>query len=113
MIKLKSFKDAWRGIVLAVKSQSNMKLHLVAMILVIAVGIFFGFSAWEWCFIALAVALVLSMETMNTAVEELVNLVSPEHRPAAGRIKDLAAGAVLLAALGAAVVGFIILASHL
>ena len=110
---LKSFRDAWNGIVLAVRSQRNVRVQLIVVLLVLAVGIYFSISYIEWCLAILAMGLVMGLEVMNTAIEELVNFVSPERREEARRIKDLAAGAVLLAAIAVAIVGALILISKL
>ena len=79
----------------------------------VALGFALKLAAWEWCAVALSIASVWAAECFNTAMEGIVDLASPERRPLAGRIKDLAAGAVLAAAIGAAVVGAIIFAPKL
>ena len=105
MIKLfKSFGYAVKGMFLALKDQQNMRIHLVAILTVTVAGIYFGLTAIEWAIIALTIGFVISAEMINTALEELVDLVSPEHHPKAGKIKDIAAGAVLVAAIVATVV---------
>jgi diacylglycerol kinase (ATP) len=108
---LKSFHDAWNGIVLAIRTQRNVRVQLSVTVLVIAAGFYFSLSPVEWCIAVLAMGLVMGLEVMNTSIEELVNFVSPERREEARRIKDLAAGAVLIAALAAAIIGCIILYS--
>ena len=85
-----------------------MKIHVLAMIIVIALGIFFKLNAIEWCFIAIAIATVISGELFNTAIETVVDMISPEKNPKAKLVKDIAAAAVLALAIGAAVVGMII-----
>jgi undecaprenol kinase/diacylglycerol kinase (ATP) len=105
MIKLlKSFGYAIKGMFLALKDQQNMRIHLAAILTVTAAGIYFGLSAIEWAIIALTIGFVISAEMINTALEELVDFVSPEHHTRAGKIKDIAAGAVLVAAIVATVV---------
>ena len=108
---LKSFRDAWRGIMLSVRTQRNVRVQLIVTMLMISAGVYFSLSPVEWCIAVLAMGLVMGLEVMNTSIEELVNFVSPERREEARRIKDLAAGAVLIAAIAAALVGFIILYS--
>jgi diacylglycerol kinase (ATP) len=98
---LKSFTDACHGIMLALRTQRNVKIQVLVTISVIIAGIYLSFTTVEWCLVILAIALVIGLEIMNTAIEELVNFVSPEKRKEARRIKDLAAGAVLMAALAA------------
>jgi len=85
-----------------------MKIHVVIGILTIGVGWFFSISTTEWCLVTLSIALVMSAEGFNTAVEHLTDLASPNYHPLAGKAKDVAAGAVLLAAIGAAIVGLFI-----
>jgi diacylglycerol kinase len=110
MIKklFKSFGYAIKGMFSAAKYQQNLRIHLVAILVVTASGIFLGLSAIEWSLIALCIGMVISAEVMNTAIEELVDLVSPEFNKQAGRVKDLAAGAVLITAIVATVVAIYI-----
>jgi diacylglycerol kinase len=110
---IKSFRDAWNGIWLAIKTQRNVRIQLLVTALMIFIGFYFSFSPLEWGLVLLAVGLVMGLEVMNTAIEELVNFVSPERREEARRIKDLAAGAVLIAAVMAFVMGVIMIASKL
>ena len=106
--RLKSFQYALKGIWLLFQTEPNAKIHLAVSLLVIAGGLFFSVSLTEWCLLILSIALVLCAEGMNTAIEYLTDLVSPEIHPLAGKTKDVAAGAVLLAAIGAAAIGCII-----
>ena len=76
-----------------------MRVHLAAILVVIVTGIFLGLTATEWSIISLTIGFVIATEMMNTAIEELVNLISPEKNVKAGKIKDVAAGAVLVAAI--------------
>lgn len=110
---IKSFAVAFRGIGFAIKEQLNMKIHLLAVLLVCAVGIYVGLSAIEWAIIVLCFVIVIATEIINTAIEEIVNFISPEYNIIAGKIKDLAAGAVLCAAIGAIFVAFIIFKKYL
>jgi diacylglycerol kinase len=87
------------------KSQPNARIHLIALILVISTGFYVHLSNLEWSLVVMCIALVLSMEAVNTALEYLTDLVSPDHHPLAGKAKDVAAAAVLIAAIGAAIVG--------
>ena len=108
---IKSFRDAVTGFRIALREQRNMKFHLVAMTLVTIAGFYFHFTYIDWCLVVLAIGLVIGMEVMNSAVEDLVNFVSPEKKKEAGRIKDLAAGAVLVGAIAALILGLIIFLS--
>lgn len=85
-----------------------MHLHVIASVVVLIMAYRFGVSRTEWCILVLCIGLVWMAETFNTAIETLTNLVSPEYHKLAGKTKDLAAGAVLLAAITAAIVGLII-----
>ena len=105
---INSFKYAIEGFISSFKTERNMKIHVLAMIIVIALGIFFKLNAIEWCFIAIAIATVISGELFNTAIETVVDMISPEKNPKAKLVKDIAAAAVLALAIGAAVVGMII-----
>lgn len=101
---LKSFAFAFQGVVTALRTQQNMRIHLLAVLVVTISGVFLELAAIEWSVIALTFGLVLVAEMMNTAFEFLVDMVSPEHNEKAGMVKDIAAGAVLLAAIIATVV---------
>lgn len=98
---VQSFVDAGRGVVEAVRMQRNMRVHVAAVLLAVSLGVWLGLSAVEWGVIFLCVVLVPALESMNTAVEAVVDLVSPEWHELARRAKDCAAGAVLLGSLGA------------
>ena len=106
--RVKSFKYAFSGISYLVKSQHNAWIHLTVMVFVIIAGVALDVSFTEWCFLIFAIGFVLAAEAFNTAIEELTNLVSPEYNQKAGKVKDVAAGAVLIAAIVAAITGLII-----
>lgn len=80
--------------------------------LVCAAGLFFRLSVFEWCWIVLAIVAVWTAEALNTAFEFLTDVASPAFHPAAGRAKDVAAGAVLIAAVGSVVIGILVLGPH-
>ena len=103
-----SFGHAFRGVGAALRSELHLQFHAVATVAVVGGGLYFRLSGTEWALVALAVAGVWAAELFNTAIETLTNLVSPEYHPLAGKTKDVAAGAVLLAALGALVVGALV-----
>ncbi len=106
--RVKGFGYAFRGVYFLAKSQHNAWIHLIIAFLVIFVGVFLEVSITEWCFLIFAIGFVISAEAFNTAIEELTNLVSPEHNKKAGIVKDVAAGAVLITAIIAALIGIII-----
>jgi undecaprenol kinase/diacylglycerol kinase (ATP) len=99
------FKYAFNGIKYAVLTQLNFKFHMIAALLIVGAGIYYNLKATEWLWISVAIALVMAAELFNTALEVLVDLVSPNVHPKAGIVKDLASGAVLLIAILAAIIG--------
>ncbi len=103
-----SLKFALTGIIDVLKSEANLKIHLLAAITAVSAGGYFAISRTEWCLVILCIVAVLSAETFNTSIEHLTDLVSPEKHPLAKRTKDAAAGAVLWIAIGALLVGLII-----
>ena len=106
--RIESFGYAFKGIATLFISQPNARIHAAVLSLVILAGFYFQIERSEWLTIVLISALVLSAEAMNTAIEFVVDLVSPDYHPLAGKAKDVAAAAVLLAAFGAVVIGLII-----
>lgn len=104
----KSFGYALKGLRFAIKTQLNFRLQLAAAVLVSALGWYLGLSPVEWAVILICIALVLSLELLNTALEVLVDLVSPQWHVKAGIIKDVAAAAVLWSALLTLIVAFVI-----
>ena len=107
--RLRSFEHAARGIRETLISQHNARIHLVMTALVCALGWALGVSRLEWCALIFAIAAVWVAELLNTAVEWLADAVSLERHPLVGRAKDAAAGAVLVAAVGASLVGLLVL----
>jgi len=107
-----SFVHAWRGVVHLIRSQHNAWIHLLATAVVIAAGVVFALSRWEWAWLILAIGLVLAAEAMNTAVEALADAVSPEYNEGVGKAKDMAAAAVLILAITAAFIGALVFLPH-
>lgn len=106
--RIESFGYAFKGIATLFKSEANAQVHLVALIVISVMGFWLGLSATEWCLILICMALVLCAEAINTALEALTDLVSPDHHPLAGKAKDVAAGAVLLSVIFCGIVWGII-----
>ena len=104
------FAHAFRGLYIFYKTTRNLKIHLFFTILVVILGFYFSISIYEWLALILSVVFVLASEAFNTAIEIDMDLTSPNYHPYARDTKDVAAGAVLLATLGAIVVGLIIFA---
>lgn len=105
---IKGFGYAFSGVAYAFKTQLNFKFHVVALLFTALAGWYFKLSVNEWLWIVVASAIVLITELINTAIEVLVDLVSPDYNPKAKIIKDVAAASVLMAAIGAAIIGLII-----
>lgn len=105
---LKSFGYSFSGIAYAFKAEWNFRFHLAALLSVILAGWFFELSLNEWLWITAAAGIVLTAELFNTAIEVLVDLVSPGIHPKAKIIKDVASSAVLLSAITAFVIGLMI-----
>jgi diacylglycerol kinase (ATP) len=107
------FRWAGCGVGYLFRTQANARIHAGAALVALAAGWYFHITRLEWCAVVFAIGLVLVAEGFNTAVEAVVDLASPEHHPLAGRAKDVAAGAVLLAALAAAIIGCLVFLPHL
>jgi diacylglycerol kinase len=108
-----AFGYAFRGILWVVASQRNMKIHLAAAAAVSAAAVWFELSLVEGAVAVLAVALVMVAETINSAIEKVVDLVTPEYHQLARLAKDAAAGAVLLAAFFSVVIGVLVFLPHI
>lgn len=106
--RIKSFSYAFKGIWIAITTQTNVKIHVFTIFPVFGLGFFLDISLYEWMALMICIGMVISAEIMNTSIEFLTDLVSPEYLPQAGKVKDLAAAAVLLAAITAFLVGCII-----
>lgn len=104
----KSFKYALRGIIVLIRTQHNMWFHILAALATVALGFYLKVSSMEWIALVFAMTLVVVTEAINTAIEFDIDLTSPEEHPFARDTKDVAAGAVLLAAIASIVIGLII-----
>ena len=105
----RSFSYALRGIGTVFKEEFNARVHLLAAMVVIVLGFVLKVSAWEWIILILVMGGVFTMELINTSIEKLADLYSTEFNPKIKRIKDLSAGAVLVASITALLMGFIII----
>lgn len=106
--RLKSVGFAFKGALLLLKTEASIKIQFIIAILVTIAGFYYKINALEWIVQCLSIGLVMSMEGINTAIEEIANFVHPEQHPKIGFIKDIAAGAVFIASIFASIVGFII-----
>jgi diacylglycerol kinase len=108
----KSFTYAYKGIKMAL-SQRNMKVHIACALLVILAGYILHINSIEWCIISLCIGLVIVFEMINTAIEYLVDMISPEFNEKAGKIKDIAAGAVLVISIVAFICGILVFGKYI
>lgn len=106
---INSFKYAIEGLISSFKTERNMKIHILAMIITVILGFILKLDVIEWCICIIAIVLVISAELLNTAIETIVDMISLEKSEKAKLAKDISAGAVLTFAIGAVVVGIIIL----
>ena len=108
-----SVNCAIEGILYTTRTQKHMRRHFLAALLVLSAALFLRVSPVEFMLLALAISFVLFAELLNTAIETVVDMISPEFHPMAKVAKDVAAGAVLVAAFGTAIMGYLVLAKYL
>jgi diacylglycerol kinase len=106
---VESFRFAFSGLWYALRTQRNTRIHLMIAAAVVALGVWLDLSFIQWAVLALTIGFVLVSEMLNTVAETLVDLVSPGYHPLARIIKDVTAGAVLLAATVSVIVGLLVL----
>ena len=106
--RLASFKFAFSGLRSLFKHEHNSRLHLLAALLVIAMGFILGISRTEWMILVIIIAMVFITEILNSAIESLADYVSPEYNSIIKRVKDYCAAAVLISAITSVIVGLII-----
>lgn len=109
---LQSFRHAFAGLFYALKHNQNLRIHFGVTILVIIASILFRVNAFEMGILGVMILLVISAEMINTSIEKMVDLISTEHRMEAKIAKDVAAGMVLVSALGSIIVGILIFVPH-
>ena len=106
--RLKSFIYAFKGVKFVFLSQHNMWIHIVLAFIAVILGFVLGINIFEWVAVIFSIGFVITMEIFNSAIETLVDLISPNYNEKAGKIKDMAAGAVLISAITAVIIGAII-----
>lgn len=106
--RAESFKYAFHGMLTLLHDEHNSRIHVAAMLAVVIFGFILGISATEWCIVALCCGGVLMAEAMNSAIEAIADLISPDFHPLIKKAKDVGAAGVLFMAIAAAVAGFII-----
>ena len=110
---LVSFKIALRGLLEASLGERNLKIQWGIASIVVTAGLFFQLTVIEWCLLVFSIGGVLSAETMNTAIESLVDLLEPDQHESARKAKDFAAGSVLVFSIVACVIGLLIFGNHI
>ena len=105
---IKSLGFAVRGLRFSLQEQLNIKIQIAAALFVTSLSVYYNISRSEWIAVLGAIGIVIGFEMMNTAIEDIVDFVSPGFHPAAGKIKDIAAGAVLFVSVIAAIIGIIV-----
>ncbi|MFT5822800.1 MAG: diacylglycerol kinase (ATP) [Crocinitomix sp.] len=108
-----SFGYAFKGLATLIKEERNARIHLIATVLVIIAGVYFNLNLIEWCLIIFAIGLVFIVETINTVIENIMDYQSSEKDPKIAKIKDLAAAAVLIAAIVAAAIACFVFGSKI
>ena len=111
--RVASFRNAFRGIGAMLATQHNAWIHAVATLSAVGLGLALGIDRGEWLAVVLAIIAVWTAEALNTAFEALCDVASPEFHPLVARAKDVAAGAVLIAAIGAVVIGALVFGPRL
>lgn len=108
-----SFGFAIEGIIHAIKTNRNLRVHFIIAILVIIASIYFHVNPFEMGILGVMILLIISLEMINTAIEEMVNLISSEHRQEAKLAKDVSAGMVLITVIGSIIVGILIFGPYI
>lgn len=106
--RLRSFRYAFKGVVVLFAKEHNARIHAVAAVCAVAAGFIFDISNMEWIAVVIAIGMVMAAEAFNTAIEYLADFVSPGHNEYIGKAKDVAAGAVLILAVCAVVIAMVI-----
>lgn len=106
--RMASFRNAWKGLSVFVRQENNAWIHLSMTVLVILAGFLFRISTYEWIAVVFAIWLVISAEAINSAIERLADVVQPKRDERIRDVKDICAGAVLVCAMIAFVIGLIV-----
>lgn len=111
--RIRSFRAAFAGLGTLLKSQHNAWIHALATLGVVSAAFILRITPGEWCWIVLAIIIVWMAEAINTAFEFLADVASPEYHPLVKKAKDIAAAAVLISAIGAVIIGVLVLGPYL
>jgi diacylglycerol kinase (ATP) len=109
----RSFGYAFKGINYVLRNENNFIYHLLATVVIVIIGFTLSFTTGEWLLVIFLIGMVYTAELFNSAIEKLVDLTTPQYDYKAGIIKDVAAGAVLVASITALIIGLIIIIGHL
>ena len=110
--RMKSFGYAYQGLRHILRDEHNFRIHLIAALVVVTLSVYFKICNWEWGLVVVAISMVWVAEAINTAIERLCDIVQPELHTKIKIIKDVAAFAVLVAAISAVVIGLIVFIPH-
>ncbi|MGI6224628.1 MAG: diacylglycerol kinase family protein [Peptococcales bacterium] len=105
---MKAFGHAWHGIIYCIKDEKHMRIHLFFAVLAISLSLYFRIPVNEWLMVIFSITLVITLEMLNTALERTIDMFIKELHPLAKIAKDVAAGAVLVAALNALIIGAVV-----
>ncbi|MCB0503508.1 MAG: diacylglycerol kinase family protein [Bacteroidetes bacterium] len=111
--RLQSLRHALRGLIILFSEEINARIHLLLGLIAVFLGVLCHINSTEWLLISFSIGWVIFAETVNTAIENLADIVCPDYNYKIGRVKDLAAAAVLIAAITAALVGGFVFIPHL
>lgn len=106
--RLLSFKYAFNGIAAFIRTEPHARIHAIATVLVLALGFYCRLGAWQWAAVLIVTAIVWVTEMLNTVIEKIMDHLSPGHHPRVKWIKDVSAGAVLVAVIAAVITGLIV-----
>ena len=109
---INKFTWAWEGLVFVYKNEFSFRVELICAAIVLLAGLILGLGRIEWCIVLLGISVILSLEFLNTAIEKVLNFFHPNEHPEVKVIKDIAAGAVLIANLMALIIGALIFIPH-
>lgn len=107
-----SFKFAFRGLFFLIRKEQNFRLHVLASLAVILLGLYFSIAVWQWCLIVMMIALVFILEMLNTVFERLVDMLKPRIHIYVGEIKDIMSAVVLVASIVAVILALFIFAPY-
>jgi diacylglycerol kinase len=106
--RLKSFNFAFNGLKILIQEEHNARIHFFIALIVVILGFIYSISSTEWIIVIFSIGFVIALESLNTAIEQIANFISPEKHESIKSIKDIAAAAVLISVISAVFIGFII-----